>query len=98
MRRLPGFLYANDLVMCGESKEDLRAIVGRFVEVYGGRGLKVNAVKSKVMVLGREEGLACKACVDWVRLEHVSGFKYLVCVLDESVTDEEDSRCYYITG
>ena len=31
--RLPGFLYANDSVLCGDSEEDLRAMVGRFVEV-----------------------------------------------------------------
>ena len=26
--RLPGLLYAGDLVMCGESEEDLKAMVG----------------------------------------------------------------------
>ena len=26
--RLPGLLYADDLALCGESEEDLRAIVG----------------------------------------------------------------------
>ena len=31
--RLPGLLYADDLVLCGESEEDLRAMVGCFVEV-----------------------------------------------------------------
>ena len=29
--------------MCGESEEDLRAMVGRFVKVCRRRGLKVNA-------------------------------------------------------
>ena len=51
--RLPDLLYAEDLVLCGESEEGLRAIVGRFVEVCRRRGLKVNAGKSKVMVLNR---------------------------------------------
>ena len=32
--RLPGLLYADDLVLYGESEEDLRAMVGRFVEVW----------------------------------------------------------------
>ena len=27
--RFPGFFYANDLVLCSESKEDLRAMMGR---------------------------------------------------------------------
>ena len=46
-------LYADDLVQCGESEEDLRAIVRHFAKVYM-RGLKVNAGKSKVMLLGGE--------------------------------------------
>ena len=41
------------------------------------------------MLLRGEEGLECEVSVDGVRLEHVSEFKYLQCVLDESGTDEE---------
>ena len=54
--RLPGIFYANDLVLCSESEEDLMAIVGHFIEVFRRRGLKVSAGKSKVMLLGGEEG------------------------------------------
>ena len=54
--RLPGLLYADYLVLCGESEEDLRAMVGRFAEVCRRKGLKVNAGKSKVMVLGGQKG------------------------------------------
>ena len=49
--RLPGLSYTDDLVLCGESEEDLRVMVGWFPEVYRRTGLKVNAGKSKVMVL-----------------------------------------------
>ena len=73
--------------MCGESEEDLRAMVGRFVDLCRRRGLNVNASKSKVMVLNEEEGLECEVHVNGIRLEHVSEFKYLGCVLDKSVTD-----------
>ena len=31
--RLPGPLYGDDLVLCGELKEELRATVGQFSEV-----------------------------------------------------------------
>ena len=31
--RWPGLLYADDLVLCGELEEDLRAMVRRFVGV-----------------------------------------------------------------
>ena len=42
------------------------------------------------MLLGGEDGLGCDVCVDMIRLEHVSEFKYLGCVLDESGTDEAE--------
>ena len=47
------------------------------------RGLKVNAGKSRVVILNGEEGLECEIYVDGIRLE----FKYLGCVLEESGTD-----------
>ena len=49
--RLPGLLYADDLALCSESEEKLRAMLGCFIEVCKKRGLKVNAGKSKVMPL-----------------------------------------------
>ena len=54
--RFSGILNADDMVLCRESEKDLRVMVGRFVEVYRRRGLKHNAGKSKVMVLGGKEG------------------------------------------
>ena len=54
--RLPVLLYVNDFVLCGEPEEDLKVMVGHFVEVCRRRGLKLNADKSKVM-LSRKEGL-----------------------------------------
>ena len=67
-----GLLYADDLVLCGESEQGLRAVVGRFVEVGRKIGLKVNAGKSKVIVMNREEGLECEVHIDGIRVEHVS--------------------------
>ena len=73
---MPGLLYANTLGICRESEEHLRVMVGWFAEVCRWRRLKVNASKSKVMVLNREEGLESEVHVDGIRLEHVSEFKY----------------------
>ena len=95
---MPGLLYADDLVLCGESEGDLKVMVGRFVEVCRRRGLNVNAGKSKVMVLGGEEGLECEVCIDAIRLKHVSKFKYLGCVLDESGTDEAECNREVASG
>ena len=60
-------LYADDLALCTESEEDLRAMVGSFVEVRR-RGLKINAVKSKVMVLNGGEGLECGVHIEGICL------------------------------
>ena len=57
-------------------------MMGCFVELR--RSLKVNAGKSKVMVLGGEEGLECEISLKGIRLEYVLKIKYLGCVLDEA--------------
>ena len=70
--RLPDLLYANDLVLCGESEEELRPMVVRFVEVYRRLVLKANTGKSKVMVLNGEEGLEWEVHLDRIRVERIS--------------------------
>ena len=80
---MPDLLYADDLVLCGESEEDLRVMVGWFADVCRRRGMNVNAAKSKVMVLNGEDLLECEVHVNGILLEHVLEFKYLECVLDE---------------
>ena len=45
------------MVLCGGSEKDLNVMVWPFVEVCRRRGLKVNADKSKVVVLGGEKEL-----------------------------------------
>ena len=65
--RLPVLLYADDLILCAESEEDLRAMVECFVEVCRRRALKVNAGKSKVMLLGGEEMLEREDSRDTLR-------------------------------
>ena len=68
-------MYADDLVLFGESEEDLKVVMGCFVEVCRGRGLRVDPDKSKVMVLGGEEGLECVIHVDEAQLEQMSRVK-----------------------
>ena len=63
---MPGLFYADDLVLYGESEEDLRATVGRFAELCRKRGLKVNSCKSKVMVPNGEVKLECEVHVDGI--------------------------------
>ena len=64
----------DDLILCGESEEDLKVMVGRFVEVCRRKGLKINADKRKVMVLGGEEGLGYEIHEDRAKIEQMSEF------------------------
>ena len=84
--KLPGLLFADDL--WDESEEDLRAMVGRFVEICRRRGLKVNIGQSKVILLDGKVEFECEFCIDGIRLEYVSEFKYFECILDVSSTNE----------
>ena len=59
--------------------------------MYRKRELKVNAGKSKVMVMNGEDELECEVHVDGICLEHTSEFKYLGCILEESGTDGTES-------
>ena len=68
-------------------EEDLIVKMRDFVGVMRGRDLKFSADKTKMKVLGEEEGLVCEIVVDGTRLEHVSEFKYLGDVLAESNID-----------
>ena len=52
---MSGLLHADSMVLCGESQEDMRMMMRNFVEVRERRDWKVNASKSKVMVLRGEE-------------------------------------------
>src|SRR5678815_4169579 len=76
-RRMPYLLYADDLVLCGESEESLKGLMERFDRVCKRRGLKVNVDKSKVMVVS-EDSPQCEVMLDGEQLEQVSEFDFRV--------------------
>ena len=70
-----------------------------FVRVCRRRSLKVNAGKSKVMILIGEEGLGCEVYVDGIHLQHFLEFIYLGCVLnDKSSADEAGCNGRRVAG
>ena len=77
----------DDLALCCELEEDMKVMVRCFVEVCRTRRLKINGDKSKVMVLGGEEGLECEGLEN-----RMLEFKYFRCVLDELDTDGAECR------
>ena len=46
---VPCLFYAVDLILCSESKENLRVLVERFFRVCKRRGMQVNVDKSKMI-------------------------------------------------
>ena len=84
---MPGLLYVDGLVLFGELEEDLKVMGGCVVETCRKRGLKVNADKSKMIMLGGEERFKCEVFAEQTQLELVSEFHFLGCDLDESDTD-----------
>ena len=79
---IAGLLHADDMVLCGESEEYRKVMVRRFIKVCR-KGLKFNADKRNLKMLGWMEALGYDICVEGARLEQVSEFKYLEYVLDE---------------
>ena len=66
--------------------------------MYRRSGLKVNAGKSKVMVLNGEEGLEYEVLVDGIHLKHDLEFKYLGWFLDESGTYRAECSRKVVSG
>ena len=73
-------------------------MVGWFGDLCKRIGFKVNAGKSKVMVLNVEKGLECEVHVDRILLEHVLEFKYFGCVLDETGTGGAECNRWRVGG
>jgi hypothetical protein len=87
---VPCLLYADDLVLCGESEGSLRNLVKEFNRVCKRRGLAINVGKSKVMVMNGVD-VQCHVEVDGVQLEQVSEFKYLGYMIENKGGD--DAEC-----
>ena len=76
--RVSQLLFADDTALVADSEERLKRLVVEFGRVCERRKLKVNVGKSKVLKCskGGERG-GMNVCLNGVRLEEVSEFKYL---------------------
>ena len=82
--RLPGLLYADDLVIFGvffcKPEQDMKVMMERFVGVCRRIDMKTNANKSKVMSARWRGEIGGRIHVgDRARLKHVSEFIFGVC-------------------
>lgn len=77
-------LYEDDTVLIADSEKQLQKMVNVFGEVCWRRKLKVNADKSKVMVVSRDGGYGVDVLLNGERMEQVECFKYLGSNMHES--------------
>ena len=71
-------MYADDLILIGESEKELQDQLNKLNEICKGKDLEINIKKTKCMVFSRGNKL-CKAniSINGQNIENVKTFKYL---------------------
>ena len=71
-------MYADDLILIGESEKDLQDKFNKLNTLCTERDLEINTKKTKCMVFNRSNAL-CKAniMINGKKIENVKSFKYL---------------------
>ena len=75
--RLSHILFADDVVIVGDSAEELQEMVEIFNETCRRRKLRVNVKKSKVMRMGKRGSSPLEIKIEEGTLEEVEVFRYL---------------------
>ena len=88
--RISDLLYADDVAFVAESGSELNEMVNKFNRVCIRRGLKINADKSKVLIVGGREDEGHVVSLDGKVLENVKEFSYLGSTLNGKGTDGND--------
>ena len=87
-RTINNLRYADDTVLLAETKEDLQHILNEVNNVGKRYGMKMNATKTKSMVISRkEETPQIKLDIDGAAINQVQQFKYL------GQTISDDGKC-----
>ena len=91
--RISNLRYADDTVLLAESEEDLQEIVDRVNEAGKEYNMKMNAKKTKTMVINkREDPTPIKIKVDGAEIEQVQNFIYLGHRITEDGRSEEEIK------
>ena len=82
-------LFADDVMLLTERKEDMEANLKELKKAMSNWGMKIHWGKTKVMMVSRK-GEECKVCVDGEEIEQVQNMKYLGAILSADGTCEEE--------
>ena len=75
--RINHIMFADDVVLMGDSDKELQEMVSKFEEMCRRRKLRVNVNKSKVMRMGKRRSSPLEIKLEGGSLEEVEVFRYL---------------------
>ena len=85
-------LYADDIVLCAESKEDLEVNLERWRTVLEERGMRISRSKTEYMCTCIDGNDIGSIRLDGVEIKKVNKFKYLGSIVDASGDMEEEVK------
>ena len=84
--------YADDTALCGKSPQEINNIVHKVNDAGRKRLLKLNAQKTKLMVLVGDENTNVSIDVDGETIDKVNSFKYLGAIKTSMGSCSEDVK------
>ena len=88
-RSISNLRYADDTALCGKSPQEINNIVHKVNDAGRKRLLKLNARKTKLMVVGDEN---INVSIDGETIDKVNSFKYLGAIKTSTGSCSEDVK------
>ena len=87
-----GILYADDIVLCAERREDLEVKLERWRAALEGRGMRISRSKTEYMCASIDGDGGDSITMDGEEIKKVHKFKYLGATVDASGSMDEEVR------
>ena len=91
-------LYADDIVLCAERREDLEVKLERWRAALEGRGMRISRSKTEYMCASIDGDGGDRIRMDGEEIKKVHKFKYLGAMVDASGSMDEEVRHRIQTG
>jgi hypothetical protein len=94
-RRVTNLRYADDIILLGNSVDELQDLVDRLDRISGKYSLQINIDKTKVMA---SDGATCNICIQGSHLEQVDTFPYLGSLITDDAECIKEFRARLSKG
>ena len=84
--------YADDTIIIAENNNDLQNLLTTITDIGEEYGLRINARKTKVMVISRAGDVSVNIYLKNQKLEQVDKYKYLGCWINQDINPEMEIR------